>query len=467
LKYIRGYRHVMTSQTKNQRRPPEFVIPDELADFIRGESYSLLIKGGPGTGKTTLALTILRALRINSNFLYISTRSSPSQFFKNHPWMEGTFDGREGKAKPGEKLSSGFVDGRLDEPSPLFERITSQLMDVRSPMIAVDSWNSLQDSLGKDELQMNMRVLQTWRDRVNAKLLFVGEDLHESAIDSLMDGIVTLKQMEVDNRRVRELLISKLQGTRVANPHYHFTLNNGTFTSFSHYNASWTSIRVSPSASQAPAKKVEGMKISSGFPELDKQLGGGFSGRSIVHLQIGSGADSRIALILIRPLVSDFVSRGKRVRFVPLDGLDKEFVDSYFKSSVPATKLGLVTQLSPFKDLRVKAGSGPLGRSGSSLVEEKEDSLTILGSQGSHEVKGGFDYLSLLIREGHGLTVVLTREYEKEVSDRVDALARTRMRIVDMNGTILLRPDVPFAPFHAIEMAAPEMGQGIRLEPMV
>lgn len=33
-------------------------IPHELKEFVKNETYSLLIKGSTGTGKTTLALTI-------------------------------------------------------------------------------------------------------------------------------------------------------------------------------------------------------------------------------------------------------------------------------------------------------------------------------------------------------------------------------------------------------------------------
>ena len=66
-------------------------IPNELIDFLKRETYSLLIKGGAGTGKTTLALTILRVFNINKNCLYISTRISPEQLFNYYPWLESFF----------------------------------------------------------------------------------------------------------------------------------------------------------------------------------------------------------------------------------------------------------------------------------------------------------------------------------------------------------------------------------------
>ena len=147
-------------------------IPHELMQFLRGDSFSLLIKGAAGTGKTTLALTILRVLKIRKNFLYLSTRSAPVQFVQYHPWLFELF--RSGKIKAKRPIDPAsipmaFVDARLDEPTPLFERITNQLMDARSPLIVVDTWDSIEEFAEGKSLQTNMRVLQTWCERARAK----------------------------------------------------------------------------------------------------------------------------------------------------------------------------------------------------------------------------------------------------------------------------------------------------------
>ena len=63
------------------------LIPYELLEFVRRDTYSLLVKGYAGAGKTTLSLTILRTLKIKNNFFYISTRLSPKQLFVYYPWL--------------------------------------------------------------------------------------------------------------------------------------------------------------------------------------------------------------------------------------------------------------------------------------------------------------------------------------------------------------------------------------------
>src|SRR5256712_12479938 len=66
-------------------------IPRELADFLRRATYSLLIKGSSGTGKTILALSILRALKGTKGFLYVSTRTSPVDLLQSYTWIGETF----------------------------------------------------------------------------------------------------------------------------------------------------------------------------------------------------------------------------------------------------------------------------------------------------------------------------------------------------------------------------------------
>src|SRR5207237_4741635 len=191
-------------------------IPSELNQFLRQETYSLLIKGDAGTGKTTLALSILRVLNINKNCLYLSTRVSPNQLFQYYPWIEKFFI-QSKKTEITETYETQtsfpvFVDARLDEPSSLFERITNELMDVRMPTIIIDTWDAVGFLMDKEALLNNVKVLQTWRERSGAKLIFVSESSEDKTFDFLVDGIVELKEKNYNERRVREIFLSKLRG---------------------------------------------------------------------------------------------------------------------------------------------------------------------------------------------------------------------------------------------------------------
>src|SRR2546427_5522983 len=172
-------------------------LPRELADFLRRATYSLLIKGSSGTGKTILALSILRALKVTKGFLYVSTRTSPVELLQSYTWIGETFDlgpllesSSSGGAVEG---SETLVDARLDEPNAIFERITNELMDRQAPTIVIDSWEALGDSVEAGARRGNARGLETWEERPWARVLFTGEDPRNTGLDSPRDGVLMLR----------------------------------------------------------------------------------------------------------------------------------------------------------------------------------------------------------------------------------------------------------------------------------
>ena len=207
------------NDTNSSRRTAAH-IPYELLEFVRRDTYSLLVKGYAGAGKTTLSLTILRTLKIKNNFFYISTRLSPKQLFVYYPWLgryvdiapnhDETPPLASSSQRIGYNLSS-FEDARLDEPESLFERITNQLMDVKAPIIIIDSWDAIASFMDKEARLNNERVLQTWRERAGAKLIFISENPIDTTLDFLVDGIVELNQKLHDGMRIREIALHKTE----------------------------------------------------------------------------------------------------------------------------------------------------------------------------------------------------------------------------------------------------------------
>lgn len=200
-------------------------LPSEILKFIKNESYSLLVKGKPGTGKTTFALTLLDNLHDDSNYFYISTRLSLKQLTFYYPWIEKFFSKDENKS------GYRFEDARLDEPESLFERITNQLMDVKSPVIFIDTWDTIASFMDKESRLNNERVLQIWRERAGAKLIFLSETFDLGILDSIVDGVITLENHfnKANNNRI--LKINKLRGLPIFCNTYSYSLYKGIFFS--------------------------------------------------------------------------------------------------------------------------------------------------------------------------------------------------------------------------------------------
>src|SRR5208282_2415453 len=58
---------------------------DSLEEFLRTGGNTLLIKGEAGTGKTTLALQLLKGLSGDGNGVYISARVSERKLHRHSP----------------------------------------------------------------------------------------------------------------------------------------------------------------------------------------------------------------------------------------------------------------------------------------------------------------------------------------------------------------------------------------------
>jgi KaiC/GvpD/RAD55 family RecA-like ATPase len=313
------------------------IIPPELMQFVKYNTYSLLIKGYAGTGKTTLSLTILRVLNIKSNFFYISTRISPKQIFVYYPWLSKFIDGSKvsNSEENGYNLSS-FEDARLDEPESLFERITNQLMDVKAPIIIIDSWNGIASFMDKEAKLNNERVLQTWRERAGAKLIFINEDPKDTTLDFLVDGIVELRQILYDNIRIRKILLSKLRGIRINRSAYIYTLNNAIFRSCAPFRSTEFIINTKSKIFKKRQQKLgplsNGTYITSGYLKLDKELGGGFPKGSMVLLETDSDVNKQITMAFLAKIMYNFIGNSNPILFGPFEIFEPAMVITYLKS---------------------------------------------------------------------------------------------------------------------------------------
>ena len=198
-------------------------LPNEILRFVKNDSYSLLVKGKPGTGKTTFALTLMDNLNHDSNYFYISTRLSVKQLLFFFPWINKFTSINDSK------YEYKFEDARLDEPESLFERITNQLMDVKSPIIIIDTWDAIASFMDKESRLNNERVLQIWRERAGAKLIFLSESRETTLLDSIVDGVITLKNEFKQPNQYRKLFINKLRGISINCSKYYFSLSDGFF----------------------------------------------------------------------------------------------------------------------------------------------------------------------------------------------------------------------------------------------
>jgi KaiC/GvpD/RAD55 family RecA-like ATPase len=280
--------------------------PSELKEFMNNDTYSLLVKGPSGSGKTTFSLTILHLLKAKNNFFYISTRASPKQIFEQYPWL------RKFVKEPSRDIDSpdvgqnlsAFEDARLDEPESLFERVTNQLMDVKNPVIIIDSWDSVASLMDREARLNNERVLQTWRERAKAKLIFTTEESVESSLENIVDGVVELNYELIDGLRTRSLFLKKLRGIPIKRSVYFFTLKDKIIQCFHSYDARDFKIMIKETNSKE--KNIHSQILQSGYQDLDSHFGTPLPQNGLVTIEKQDVISNDTLLLFLNDLLQNF-----------------------------------------------------------------------------------------------------------------------------------------------------------------
>jgi len=446
-------------------------IPEDLLEFIQRDTYSLLIKGFAGTGKTTLALTILNVLGVKNNFFYISTRSSPKQLFLYYPWLK-EFVRRsnihEGTLAQNQDVISTFEDARLDEPESLFERITNQLMDIKSPIIIIDSWDAIAAFMDKDARLNNERVLQTWRERAGAKLIFISEQPSDSTLDFLVDGIVELEQTRYHNEKVRLINLQKLRGTPIIRPSHIYTLYESIFHSYSQYRRN--SFKPSRMETRQGYQFSVADKIQTGYPVLDELLGGGYPVRGVVLLELDSQVNMAMALLFLRKIVENFILSGNPVllecggnpritRYSPMQLFEEPLPANsrkLFKISAPGKSQSSDQLLSNVIRMRQRYRNKTLLSIMSAVTIERLATVRNLKTQ-------MLDRLASVISQTDLSVLVLPRSQENLLT-LISAESDIYLQLTQISDTIFLRPLVPPANLHGLVF---DSHSNIELKPLV
>jgi KaiC/GvpD/RAD55 family RecA-like ATPase len=467
-------------------------LPDELMQFVKKDTFSLIIKGGVGTGKTTLSLTILRALDIKDNFFYICTRVSPKQLLMSYPWISKFNEGlTEEKPTSNENdIPTNFEDGRLDEPESLFERITNELMDVKAPLIIVDSWDAVASFMDKEARLNNERVLQTWRERAGAKLIFVNEDTTDSTLDFVVDGAVKLDQAYYEDIRLREISLLKLRGVKISKPSYLFTLHEGNFRVFQNHNPNDFLTNIDLINFSQPDKKKysqgsslnEKGLIKSGYKELDINLGGGFPKRGIAIVEVEAGISMRVAILFLFRIIWTHLKSGNVVFFEPPDSIDLASLESCLKpylSLVQTHTERFFLVRSQAKDLTEPLISGSdEGRSKNEMshfykkVLKHQQSRTnrlllgILSSSRFQVINSRLktDYINFA-RRNIDLSIFVARK--SETTTCVTEICDIILRICVVKGSLFLKTLYPMSPILAMEVDHSSGYPAMNLIPLV
>jgi KaiC/GvpD/RAD55 family RecA-like ATPase len=288
------------------------LIPDEIPEVLKKTNgYSLLIKGHPGMGKSTFALTLM-VEKANVNGFYVSTRVKPDKLYEQFPWAR-KYVTLENIVDATDLVSGGGVDGtglNADGEFEFLKEIRGKVESAKDPTVIIDTWDAVHTTLGESAISAEKHITD-WPKEKNLTLVLVSEFMDTRILEFLVDGVITLSDMEIEGRRVREVRLDKLRECEIKQLKYVYTLKNGIFRRFP------------PLKNSVPEEIKPWIPFSdekcpfySGSPELDEAVGQSLKGGCIL-IEISNNVPYEWANLLVRPFILNFIAKDRGVLIIP------------------------------------------------------------------------------------------------------------------------------------------------------
>ena len=331
-------------------------IPKEIKNFFGiEEGQALLIKGLPGTGKTTLALEIINALCEKKNGVYISTRIDPQRLYATNPWISDIIppknvinatQNRLLKSLKGATRELSEYDAVLD----FFRVFFDEAEEMDNPMIVIDSWDAVLNYtshfIEDTQHSFEQNMCEFARD-TGIHLILVSEFADTMPLDYIVDGVVTMEQFKLmgssgtespngmRTRYARQIRLDKLRGVEIRQKTYTTTLHGGRFSYFEPYREHQDA-RIASDVVRVPDPGES--RISTGIPDLDI-LTGGLKYGSCNVIEIDHGVGKRYYQILTA-LASNALKNGRGVFILPSIGYQLSSRDIFVPTNVVISQPG-------------------------------------------------------------------------------------------------------------------------------
>jgi KaiC/GvpD/RAD55 family RecA-like ATPase len=436
------------------------MIPEELKEFFKESGRILLIKGNAGTGKTLLGFKLLKEMNEQGDVVWVNSRDMDSadiaeleEIIPNKKRLDATqTKERVNETSATEKVQ---VVPHLPTDFEVIEALYEEVSQIENPTVVVDSFEGLTTDLDEQQKEnLRIRLVRLARD-TNANIAVVMETFAPNPLDYLADGMITLIDDTLDDRRIRKIQLNKLRGTLIKRPYYLFTLSDGNFKYFSPFNIDIVAKPITPT----PIPDFDD-KISTGINDFDILLSGGYLMGGTHLFEIDTSIGKYYENIFI-PTIINQINQNRGIIFVPPDGRN---IATLIKSINPyvnknkinelITSLGKSSDKTPYSLEIFQAEGKSLGEDIAPLLLERDNYhkngpvLIFIGTD-TLEYTYGVESAHVTITDivsdtkvGNDIILLLATKDQK-LSDRISHIVDTHWRLQDIHDSIIIYGIIP------------------------
>ncbi len=303
--------------------------PKEISEFLRARGNALLIKGDAGTGKTIFGLEAIGRLENPDDGLYVSTRVSELRLSHQFPWLTDEWQSRMidfTYATTARELT-GNITTFFEKPVPNKESEFKAIgkRAEKKKMIVVDSIDGMAEKLNTIPRALLIDLERDFVEKHGASLLVTSEG-GEGNLDYLVDGIVVLRKDLIGGRLLRTITVDKLRGVWIRHAKHLFSLAGGRFT-FANIFPIWALRQLFPEKPKHWVPMTTHPEtVSSGSPDLDKMLNGGFAPGTYSLFILGENVPNEVVHLIQFPFALDTLAKGRGLFMLPTSGITAEQV---------------------------------------------------------------------------------------------------------------------------------------------
>jgi len=462
---------------KNYERVPTGI--KGLDPIIEGgfpQGSLILVAGNPGVGKTIFGAEFLHegATKFGQKGVYVSFAEGRENFNENMLRFGLDFEKLE---ESGKIRVLDLVTVKEAGMETVMEMIASEIQSLGAERLVIDSFSALTCAFDtKINVRILIHILSKMIRQAGCTALLITEiptgnaQIGFGIEEFVADGILILKKVRIEDRLAREIEVVKLRGTKLEENTFFFSLEGG-FQVFSPFKPKI----VEEARIFEPIPDPE-THFSTGIPNLDKVLDGGYSRGSVVLFEIGPNLSIPNYQLLIAPTAANFLSQNRGVMITPTIGVDADYIlkvsrDYGFSEEIynilRVVEYLMLTQgqskpyVLPVEARTPKEAYSLWKRARDELREKTgQPVLEILGMDtlestfGEENVKSMLALAATNTRHQGNLTIVLIKPGMEDIARRIANISEVHLRLMREHGTLLLFGQKPRTGLYVMEMDA-------------